>query len=359
MEKMKVLMIGNHQSVKGGITSVIQQLLSYDWNLAGVKMTFIPTYIEASALKKIFYFIRAYENIRKLMKTDTPDVVHIHMSYKGSFYRKYVIHKLCKRYGVPDIIHLHGSEFQKWYNSSNQKIKEKIRIVMNECSSFIVLGEKWNKIIKNIEPKTNIVVVSNAVHVPDDIVKWNNNRFQILFLGVLIRRKGVEDLIRAIGLLKEADKLKNLYFVIAGAGADEEYLRQLANEQKIGPWIDFVGWVDGKEKEKYLKDSQALVLPSYNEGLPVAVLEAISYGLPVIATDVGDMSAAVKNGENGFLIKPGDISELAKKIIQICTDEEAYIKMSSESKKIAIEEFSDDNYFEKIRYCYQEAFKRK
>lgn len=56
-----------------------------------------------------------------------------------------------------------------------------------------------------------------------------------------------------------------------------------------------------------------MVLPSYNEGLPIAVLEAISYGLPVIATAVGDMAAAVREGENGFLIKPGDVSALADK----------------------------------------------
>ena len=96
MKKIKVLMIGNHQSVKGGITSVIQQLLSFDWDSVGVEMKFIPTYIEASGIKKIAYFIRAYMNIEKEMRRNKPDIVHIHMSYRGSFYRKYAIHKLCK-----------------------------------------------------------------------------------------------------------------------------------------------------------------------------------------------------------------------------------------------------------------------
>lgn len=136
-------------------------------------------------------------------------------------------------------------------------------------------------------------------------------------------------------------------------------MKRLANEQQVEPWIEFVGWTDGEAKEKYLKESQALVLPSYNEGLPIAVLEAIGYGLPIIATDVGDMSAAVKNGQNVFLIKPGDISALSDKIVRFCSDEEIYTKMSCESKKIAKEEFSDEKYFEKIRNCYQEALKSK
>lgn len=359
MGKIKVLMLGNHQSVKGGITSVIQQLLSYDWDSVGVEMNFIPTYIEASATKKALYYIDTYKNIRKFLRTNTPDVVHIHMSYKGSFYRKYAIHKLCKKNGVPDIIHLHGSEFQKWYNESNERTKNKIRTMLRECSAFIVLGEKWNAIINSIEPKTNTVVVSNTVHIPNYTVKWNDTKFQILFLGVLIKRKGVEDLIRAVSLLKENDKLGNLHFVIAGTGAEEEHLKKLANEQQVEQWIEFAGWTDGAAKEKYLKESQALVLPSYNEGLPIAVLEAISYGLPIIATDVGDMTAAVKNGQNGFLIQPGDIQGLSEKIVQLCSDKESYTKMSCESKKIASEDFSDEKYFEQIRNCYQEALKNK
>lgn len=355
MEKIKVLMIGNHQSVKGGITSVIQQLLSFDWDSAGVEMKFIPTYIEASGIKKIAYFIRAYMNIEKAMRTNKPDVVHIHMSYRGSFYRKYAIHNLCKKYGVPDIIHLHGSEFQKWYNESDDKTKLKIRTLLRESASFIVLGEKWNKIIYDIESKTKTVVVSNTVHIPNYTVKWSDTKFQILFLGVLIKRKGVEDLIRAVGLLKKNEKLGNLHFVIAGTGAEKVHLKKLANEQQVEQWIEFAGWTDGAAKEKYLKESQALVLPSYNEGLPIAVLEAISYGLPVIATDVGDMAAAVKNGENGFLVTPGNISELADRIVRIASDKERYMRMSRKSKEISESKFSDTSYFKEILNCYKKA----
>lgn len=65
MEKIKILMVGNDQSVKGGITSVIQQLLAYDWNSIGVEMSFLPTYVEDSSIKKIIFFAHAYKNIKK------------------------------------------------------------------------------------------------------------------------------------------------------------------------------------------------------------------------------------------------------------------------------------------------------
>lgn len=352
VKKIKVLMIGNHQSVKGGITSVIQQLLSFDWDSVGVEMKFIPTYIEASGIKKIAYFIRAYMNIEKEMRTNKPDIAHIHMSYRGSFYRKYAIHKLCKKYGVPDVIHLHGSEFQKWYNESDDRTKEKIRTLLRESASFIVLGEKWNKAIHDIEPKTKTVVVSNTVPIPNYTTSWNEKRFQFLFLGVLIKRKGVADLIQAISLLKKEGSLNNIKLVIAGSGAEEANLKQQARGLQVESWIEFAGWTDGKAKERYLKDSQALVLPSYNEGLPMAVLEAISYGLPVIATDVGDMAAAVRDGENGYLIHPGDVEAIADAILKV-SNKNQYDRFSKFSKELAITKFNEDRFFEQILKVYQ------
>ena len=111
---MKVLMLGNDPSVKGGITSVISQLLAHDWNSEGIDMKFIPTYVETNNVRKILFFAKALRRINKELKTNKPDVVHMHMSYKGSFTRKFFLHKLCKKNNIPDIIHLHGSEFKKW-----------------------------------------------------------------------------------------------------------------------------------------------------------------------------------------------------------------------------------------------------
>lgn len=97
---------------------------------------------------------------------------------------------------------------------------------------------------------------------------------------------------------------------------------------------------------------KALVLPSYNEGLPMAVLEAISYGLPVIATDVGDMAAAVRDGENGYLIHPGDVEAIADAILKV-SNKNQYDRFSKFSKELAITKFNEDRFFEQILKVYQ------
>lgn len=351
MKKMKILMIGNDASVKGGITSVITQLLAHNWNKENIDICFIPTYIDAGNLKKILFFINAYRKINVKLKTDKPEIVHIHMSYKGSFTRKYLIHRLCQKYGVTDVIHLHGSEFKKWYDRCDDKKKERIRCLLKEAGTVIVLGNKWDEIIKSIEPTTNTLIVSNTVHVPEEQVRWNES-FKILFMGVLIQRKGVSDLLQAVKILKDTEKIKNIKIIIAGTGIEEGALKKLRDELEITEYVEFVGWTSGKKKEKLFKECQMLVLPSYNEGLPIAILEAISYGMPIVATNVGDISAAVIDGKNGYLVKPGDSNGLAVALANIFMNKDVYLKFSAFSRQLAETRFSDDRYFGQLKECY-------
>ena len=84
----------------------------------------------------------------------------------------------------------------------------------------------------------------------------------------------------------------------------------------------------------------------------MAVLEAISYGLPVIATDVGDMAAAVRDGENGYLIRPGDVEAIADAILKV-SNKNQYDRFSKFSKELAITKFNEEGFFEQILKVYQ------
>ena len=350
MNKIKVLMVGNHPSVKGGISSVINQLLNHDWSKNNVEMKFISTYIEANALLKIVYYFIAYFKIRRVIQKNKPDVVHIHMSYRGSFFRKYQIHKLCKKYRVADIIHLNGSEFKKWFDSCSKK--KMVKSLLCKCNRVIVLGRKWNDIILNIEPQARTFVIGNTVHIPSDVVHFDMP-FKVLFMGVLIKRKGVFDLMEAIKYLKESGRVDNIKFVIAGTGAEEEELKKICTKYELDKYVKFMGWISGQEKADLYKECQMVVLPSYNEGLPISILEAISYGMPVVATDVGDISSAVLNEVNGYLIEPGDAIRMANEIYKISSSKELYDKLSKASRQLAESKFSDREYFLKLAKLYQ------
>lgn len=352
---LKVFTVGNAPSVKGGITSVISQILSHNWNEQNIEMRFIPTFEGGSSVDKIKAFLKGYFQLRKEFKTGNVDVAHIHMSHKGSFSRKYYIHRLCKEYGIADIIHLHSSGFVDFYNNAPESKKKKIRSLLTECSCVVALGKEWEERVKRIAPDAKIEVMNNTVHIPDTCTNQDVDCVNFLYLGVLVKRKGVIDLLKAIKNLKDMGILneKKVVFNIGGTGECEADLRNYVKENSLTFYVNFLGWVAGDEKINQLQTNQVLVLPSYNEGLPIAILEAISYGMPVVATDVGSVAEAVHNGENGFLYKAGNIDALTDALNRLISFDSLRKKMGVNSRKLAESTFDDKLYFDALNKLYR------
>ena len=352
---MNVLMIGNPENVHGGITSVIQQLLKFQWENDEIDMKFIPSYKGGNALQKIAYFVKAYHKIKNELKNNKPDLVHIHMSHSGSFDRANLIKKLCGKKDVPVVIHLHGSEFKKFYNRSSVNKQKEICEFFSDVYAVIVLGENWKEFIVSISPKANVCVLNNSIAIPKIGVKQSKTNINFLFMGVLIKRKGVIDLLEAINQLKKEGNLDkiNVKFNIGGSGEEYEELTKYVETNSLKEYIEFLGWVDNENKENILMKNQVFVLPSYNEGLPIAILEALSYGMPIISTNVGSIDEAVYNERNGYLLQPGNIEELKNKLAILINNFEIRKKMGVESRKIAKEKFDEKEYYKELLKLYK------
>lgn len=346
----KVLIVGNSPSVKGGITTVINQFKNYDFSSNNIKTKFVSTYKDKNNFIKIMIFIVALIRVFFCFLFWKPNIIHIHMSYKGSFNRAYILQKMALIFHVKNVIHLHGSEFKKWYDSVPNSKKEQIVKLLNKSDKFIVLGDIWNQTIKEIEPRTDILILKNSVKIPKNKTKYDVNKKVISFLGVLIKRKGVADLISS---LKDID-CNGYKIIIAGVGPEEENLKELVDKYQISN-IEFVGWINENEKEKILLNSNFTILPSYNEGMPMSILESMSYGTPVLATNVGDIPTVISNDLNGLLYEPGDLKQLTKKLKKILNmNEKTWDEMSRNARSTIEEEFSEENYFEKIIVLYNE-----
>lgn len=353
MKKIKVLILGSDSNVKGGITSVIDRFINNKWNEVHIELH--PTYIEGNNIKKIIFFVKSvFKYIIKLIKNDF-DIAHIHMSYKGSFFRKFIILKTTKLFKKKAIIHLHGSEFEQFYNSSNKFIKKMIKNLFDSSDYIIVLGDEWKKVVSNISFNKNIKVFNNAVNIPQKVTRWNEKNINIVFLGVLINRKGIDDLIESISILNKKKVIENykLKFKIGGTGPRENDIKLKIKENKLEDCVDMLGWVNKELKQILLEDTQLFVLPSYNEGLPMAILECISYGIPVISTNVGSIEEAIIDNYNGFLIKPKDINGLVEKIIKLTKNRETWQKFSKNARELCEKKFNESNYFIKMEELYK------
>lgn len=352
---LKVLMCGNHPSNKGGMTSVIIQILAKKWDEDGIALSFIPTYLPGGKIKTIAFFGISYLRLLGKFIFNRPDVFYTHMSVRGSFTRTKALHRLCKKFGVPDVIHLHGSEFKDWYESESNEKKKEIKTIIEECNAFIVLGQKWEEYVSSIAPAARIHQIHNCIAIPKATVSWKTP-FEYLYLGVLIPRKGVIDLLKAIKSLHDRGESENCIFSIGGTGTEEEYLKRYVIENGLDKEVHFLGWITGDEKDRVIMNSNALVLPSYNEGLPVAILEAMSYGLPVISTDVGDITDAVKEDENGYLISPGDVDSLADRLVKV-KEEDIWKRLSKDARRIAEEQFDIGQFYKQLEQVWKSVAK--
>ena len=102
-------------------------------------------------------------------------------------------------------------------------------------------------------------------------------------------------------------------FLIGGNG-EVDKLNYIIKDKRLEKVVKYIGWISNDKKEGYLRNADAYILPSFNEGLPVSILEAMTYSLPIISTDVGGVSEVVKNHINGLLIAPDNRDELKKSI---------------------------------------------
>lgn len=345
-------MVGSDLSVKGGMTTVVKSFLNN--NFKGISITYIPTHIEnVGKIQKILFFIKSLIIIVKNLIMNNIDITHIHLSERGSFFRKLIVVLTCKVFGKKVIIHLHGADFKEFYNN-NKYLQYIIKQIFLLADSVIVLGTSWNNFIKGIDQSINTIIIKNSVEIRDEKVNYDGIDINILFLAVIIKRKGIFDFVKVASNLVKDNELKkyNLKFIVAGSGKDEDEVKKYIKDKNLQNYFKLEGWVSGEKKIEIIKKCQLFVLPSYNEGLPLSILEAMSYGLPVISTTVGSIDEVVVDNLNGYTVKPGDINRIQEKIKICIKDRELWKILSTNSKNIIENEYSISIYLKKIEELY-------
>ena len=347
MEKLKVLMIGPARSVKGGMTSVVDNYFKYGLDKE-VDLKYIETVNDKNKVLKLLKIIKGYvEYISNIKKYD---VIHIHMASRRSTFRKGKYIRIAKRYGKKIILHIHGAEFKIFYNNEcNNNQKKYIIDTLNMADKIIVLSEEWKDFFSKLVDKNKIEVIYNAILIPDNFKK-NLDTKRILFLGRFGKRKGIYDLIKVLEKLCIEYPDLTLY---AGGDGEIEKVRQIVNEKKLENNIKILGWVNGEEKEKLLKESSFYILPSYNEGMPMSVIEGMAYKNVTVSTNVGGIPKVITNMQNGILINPGDTESLYRYLDELLQDKELRIKLSENARKTTEEKFNIKNNIKKLIEVYK------
>ncbi|MDM5157371.1 glycosyltransferase family 4 protein [Bacillus sp. DX1.1] len=333
--KKDIIMIGPSPFNRGGISSVIQSLLELEpiYN----RTFLVSSYSDGNKLKKILAFLKGIvQCLFILIFNRQVEILHIHTASRGSFFRKRIFVKLGKWFGKKIILHIHGAEFMMFYQESNDTVKKQIREILDQVDVIITLSKKWKVDIESITDNRNVKVIYNAI----DSKKFNLSNLDeqnILFMGRIGTRKGIYDLVDIIPQIIE--DFPNVKLHIAGDG-DLQTLKRRIEELNINSSICIHGWINHNQKVQLLEQSSIFTLPSYNEGLPVSILEAMAAGLPVISTNIGGIPEQIDNAYNGFIIKPGDKEALLEHINFLLKDKNARKNFGENAKYKVNESFS-------------------
>ena len=282
--------------------------------------------------------------------------LHVHLAMRGSFWRKSVLMEMAGWFGVPSILHLHGSEFQVFYESLGPYRQRCIQRTLARAEGVIVLSEALRHWLGSIAPKAKVVVIPNYVPLKEIPLKQHRSKaFTVLFLGALIERKGISDLLHAFKSLQKVSPEARL--LLAGTG-DDQRLQALVEMLGLRGSVEFLGWVDDERKSLLLAEADCLVLPSYHEGMPMAILEAMAAGLPVITTRVGGIPEVITHGVDGLLIAPGDRKALLLELLRLQRDPDLRILIGRAARALIRQHFTKTQILPMIERLYLEVLQK-
>lgn len=350
---MKILEIGPSETrARGGMAEVIRGIRESEVLSREYEIDSFPSYIDGSLPVRLLYSLWGY--LRFLTCYRKYDLFHIHTAERGSTFRKNVYLRTVKRAGKKAVIHIHGAEYLTFYDGLDGRRKRIVDGFFLQADLVLALSAQWKRELESRFGMNACKTLYNGVDpaklrpaVSDPVERRN----AFLMLGRLGERKGAYDLVAAVELAVRQNPA--LTVCLAGDG-EVERVRSIVKKKGLEKNITVPGWIDGEEKLLRLRDAATVILPSYHEGLPVAVLEGMAAGKAIISTTVGAIPEVV-GAENGILVKPGDISALAEALLRCSRDTDGLARMSASNMKKAEEIFSIRRTHEALAEYYRQV----
>jgi glycosyltransferase involved in cell wall biosynthesis len=305
---VRILYIGPHERARGGIASVIR---TYMQRLAGgpCSARHLATLGESGRWGKLFMGMKAYA--RAPLEILRADIVHIHTASRNSWRRKAPLVILTKLLGRRLVIHIHGGGFGDFLNSMGRRRLRFNTWILSRADRVVCLSPAQRAELATHLRRVPVVTIPNPCRfIPEKVDANPKPGVEILFTGWIEEAKGVFDLIRAFALVVQKCPGKALRLVIAGKG-EIDACRQLASACGVEDRVRLPGWLVPPGLQEAYAQADIYCLPSYVEGVPMGVLEAMAFGLPVVASPVGGIPDVVEGGVHGLLVPPGDVDGLA------------------------------------------------
>jgi glycosyltransferase involved in cell wall biosynthesis len=349
-----VVHVGPSPEARGGIATVISQIVAQQKTDPELDVGLIPTMRSGSKSLKARVFLKAIVALfLRCLRAPRP-ILHVHVSMGMSLVRKGFLMQMAGWLGVPSILHVHASALDLWYQEGSPRRRRWIRRQFQRAKCVIAVSEFWREFLSGITD-VPVEIVHNSLDVKSfslDRANPDRNVLTLLFLGLVGDRKGTFDLLRVFQRLTAEAKPLPMRLVIAGDG-EVERARQFVAENGLADAVEVIGWIGPEEKRRRLRDADIFVLPTHHEGLPMALLEAVASGLPVISTPVGGIPEVVRDNETGLLVPPGDEEALAGAIRRLVSDRELRRRLAANGYAAVVDKFDTEIAAQRLKTIYK------
>jgi len=319
-----VLVVGPGARTPGGIWSVTATLLASPL-AERYRMRHVATHRDGGVRDKLEQAATGLGRIAVALARRQVDLVWAHVSADAAFWRKGAVLLLCRVARVPFVLHIHGSRFAVWYDGAGRVSRAMARAVLRGSALVVTLSPAWEAKVRSITP-CRTVAIMNPVRIPPPADPAGRVPGRIVCFGQLGTRKGTRVLIRALAELRRGGTDASL--VLAGDGDPAPFLAEAA-ALGVAEHVTIHSWLAPDRVAALLDSAAAFALPSQNEGLPVALLEAMAHRLPCVVTPVGGIPDLITDGVNGLLVPPDDPPALAGALARILDDPAAAAELAA------------------------------
>lgn len=361
-------MVGPVPPPYGGIASVMDDMLNSSLKKDYVFEVFNrseqpPADIKGKLRIRLFQ-LKIFWNLFRTARRGKFDLAHIHVSC-GFFLKPAIMMAAIRLAGVKVLLHLHGTGWELFYGEATRIGKFCALLGLWIPNLVVVLYDLWATNIRKLVPSARVVVLKNLVDEiprPDSSevsetlkeLGFSSDDFIVITVGSVGYRKGYFEIVKAIPEIIAQDSSVKFLFV-----GGEEYPGEMADiegeikKNRLETFVRITGETTRERVPVYLSIADIFLLPTFREGAPVSILEALRSGLPVVSTPVGGIPNMIDDGESGLLINPGQPSEIAAVVLRLKNDEELRFKLSMGARQCFERRFSISKGIRKLSELYE------
>ena len=373
-KNIRVLLVGPLPPPHGGISAYVESLLHskmktvefcvFDTALPAQvappdregKMSY-ASIVESGILigiKMVSHVVWSYFRFLKTLWSLRPDIVQVFPSSYWSYWRNLIYLLMAKLTGRKIIFHLLNA-IDVFYNNVGNLHRALITASLNVADAYILQSPKLGEWVKRYSRRRvfgvwNGIDRSNVPHQGEYSVRGMFRKEPLgVTVGKLGENKGTPLILSALETLKRRGTGVKWIFI---GGGDVQSFRSIAEKKGLGEYVSFTGPVDDAVKWEYLYQADFFCLPSFAEGQPISIIEAMAVALPIISTNVGSIPEIVEDKSNGLVIPAGDQEALIQAIRFLCENPDIRRSMGEDSRKLFIERHNIESLFAALRNIY-------